>query len=128
VDDDSDGRSVVRIVLEQCGARVTAVGSAGDGLAAFQRRKPDIVISDLAMPGMDGYEFIRRVREMSGRQPLPAIALTAHASADVRIKALQAGFDAYLTKPIDPADLAVRVAALAGRRPEAQAPGSTHQT
>jgi PAS domain S-box-containing protein len=128
VDDDLDGRGVVRIVLEQCGARVTAVGSAGDGLAAFQRRKPDIVISDLAMPGMDGYEFIRRVREMSGRQPLPAIALTAHASADVRIKALQAGFDAYLTKPIDPADLAVRVAALAGRRPEAQAPGSTHET
>lgn len=128
VDDDTDGRSVVRIILEQCGARVTAVGSAGDGLAVLRRRKPDILISDLAMPGTDGYEFIRQVREISGRRPLPAIALTAHASADVRIKALQAGFDMHVAKPIDPAELVARVAALAGRRNEAGAPGPAHGT
>ena len=104
VDDDTDGRSVVRLLLEQSGARVTAVDSASDGLSALQRVRPDVLISDLAMPGMDGYEFIRWVRTSSEGRRVPTIALTAHASADVRIRAFQAGFDMYVAKPVDPAE------------------------
>ena len=122
VDDDTDGRSVVRILLEQSGARVTAVESAPDGLSAFQRIRPDILISDLAMPGMDGYEFIRRVRALSDGHRVNAIALTAHASADVRIKAFQAGFDMYVAKPVDPAELVMVVAALSRHRTGSGAP------
>jgi PAS domain S-box-containing protein len=118
VDDDIDGRSVVRILLEQSGARVTAVGSASDGLSAFQKFRPDILISDLAMPGMDGYEFIRQVRTLSYGRRVPAIALTAHASADMRIKAFQAGFDMYVAKPVEPAELMMVVAALTRSRTE----------
>ena len=115
MDDDSDGRSVVRMFLEQSGARVTAVASATRGWRRSGARRPDILISDLAMPGMDGYELIRQVRALPGAQPLPSIALTAHASADVRIKAFKADFDAYLTKPVDRSELIAIVVRLARR-------------
>jgi PAS domain S-box-containing protein len=122
VDDDADGRRLVELFLEKCGARITAVDSAAEGLAALKKAKPDILISDLAMPGMDGYEFIRRVRAMPGMARMPAVALTAHARAEVRIKAFQAGYDTYVAKPVDLVELIAVVTRLArpGSPPELQ--------
>jgi PAS domain S-box-containing protein len=116
VDDETDGLGVLRVFLEQCGARVTAVESAAEGLAAIERVKPDILISDLAMPHMDGYELIRRVRALPEGQRVPAVALTAHASADARIMAFQAGFDTYVAKPVERAELIAVVARLTRSR------------
>jgi PAS domain S-box-containing protein len=122
VDDDADGRKLVELFLEQSGASVTAVDSAAEGLAALRQGRPDILISDLAMPEMDGYEFIRRVRDMPGMGRVPAVALTAHASADVRIRSFQAGYDTYVAKPVDLVELIAVVTRLArpGRTPELQ--------
>jgi CheY-like chemotaxis protein/anti-sigma regulatory factor (Ser/Thr protein kinase) len=123
VDDDQDGRKLVQILLEQCGARVTTAASALEALAALKREAPDILISDLAMPGMDGYALIRQVRELPGLRRMPAIALTAHARGEVRVKALQAGFDTYVAKPLDPAELLTVVITLTRRRPGGAAQG-----
>src|SRR6185436_7582111 len=116
VDDDEDGRKLAQILLEQCGAHVTTAASGPEGLAAMPRTPPDILISDLAMPGMDGYAFIRRVRALPELRHIPAIALTAHARADVRVRALQAGFDTFVAKPIDPVELLTVVVTAARRR------------
>ena len=124
VDDDEDGRKLAQILLEQCGAHVTTAGSGLEGLAAMQSTPPDILISDLAMPGMDGYAFIRRVRALPELRHIPAIALTAHARADVRVKALQAGFDTFVAKPIDPTEL-LTVVVTATRRRHPGAPPRT---
>jgi CheY-like chemotaxis protein len=121
VDDEVDGRDLVSVFLEQSGARVTAVGSAREALAAIERSNPEILISDLAMPGTDGYALMRQVRASPFARRLPSVALTAHASADVRIKAFQAGYDAYLTKPVDRVELIAVVVRLTRRsadRPE----------
>jgi PAS domain S-box-containing protein len=119
VDDEADGREVLTVYLQQCGAQVTAVGSGAEALDVLAGQRPDIVVSDIAMPVMDGYELIRRVRRLPGGRTLPAIALTAHANADARVAALRAGYDIYLTKPVDAAELSAVVSRL-GRRP----PGS----
>jgi CheY-like chemotaxis protein/anti-sigma regulatory factor (Ser/Thr protein kinase) len=123
VDDDEDGRKLVRILLERCGARVTTAGSAQEALAAMSRKAPDILISDLAMPGTDGYAFIQQVRKKPALRRLPAIALTAHARGEVRIRALQAGFDTYVAKPLDPAELLTVVITLTRHRPGAPGQG-----
>jgi len=124
VDDEADGLDSLRVFLEQCGARVTAVESAAKGLAAIERVNPDILISDLAMPSMDGYEFIGRVRALPDGYRIPAVALTAHAGADARIKAFQAGFDTYVAKPVDHAELIAVVVRLArGRRTDSHGQG-----
>ena len=122
------GRKLAQILLEQCGAHVTTAGSGPEGLAAMQRTPPDILISDLAMPGMDGYAFIRRVRALPELRHIPAIALTAHARADVRVKALQAGFDTFVAKPIDPTELLTVVVTAARRRTTESRPGSEGAT
>jgi CheY-like chemotaxis protein/anti-sigma regulatory factor (Ser/Thr protein kinase) len=116
VDDDEDGRKLVQILLEQCGARVTTAASALEALAAMKREAPDILISDLAMPGMDGHALIRQMRTLPALRGIPAIALTAHARGDVRVRALQAGFDMYVAKPLDPAELVTVVITLTRRR------------
>ena len=117
VDDEADGRELLAVYLGQCGARVTAVESASDALAAIERERPDVLVSDIAMPSMDGYELIRRVRALPGGHGIPAVALTAHANAAARIEALRAGYDIYLTKPVDAAELSAVVSRL-GRRPK----------
>jgi CheY-like chemotaxis protein len=117
VDDEPDGRELLTVYLGQCGGQVTAVGSAAEALNRIFERPPDVLVSDIAMPGMDGYELIRRVRALPGGHSIPAIALTAHASADARIEALRAGYDIYLTKPVDAAELSAVVSRL-GRRPK----------
>ncbi|HYR95465.1 MAG TPA: ATP-binding protein [Candidatus Binatus sp.] len=115
IDDDPDAREVLTTVLEYCGARVTAASSVADALQALEDGAPDVLVSDIAMPGADGYELIRRVRE-SGVEDIrrvPAVALTAHAGEEDRWRALRAGFQTHVAKPVEPGELATVVANLA---------------
>jgi signal transduction histidine kinase len=116
VDNEADARGLVSAVLESCGARVTAVESAALALEEIKSRRPDVILSDIAMPGEDGYAFIRKLRQMNGSEPMiPAAALTAYATANDRAHALLAGYQAHLPKPIEPAELTAVVASLARR-------------
>ena len=107
VDDDAGIRDIVALTLAKCGASVTVASSVQDALNLLPNLSPDVVVSDLAMPDMDGYEFIRRFRALSDGKgaDVPAIALTAFGSLQDRDRALKAGFDRHLAKPIDPAEL-----------------------
>ena len=117
VDDERDSRLLLGSFLESHGATVVAVDAVRGALEALDRQTFDVVVSDLAMPGTDGFELARQIRarppEAGGRMSL--IALTSHAGARTRIQALGAGFDAYVTKPVDPGELAAVVANLARR-------------
>ena len=117
VDDDPDSREVVREVLEQAGATVVVAGSTHEALRAIAERPPDVLLSDLGMPEEDGYQLMRRVRALAPGSggTVPAAALTAYTQAEDRRAAEDAGFEGYLSKPIDPAELTAAVARLAGR-------------
>ena len=100
VDDEQDARELLVTVLERCGAAVVAVATAREALAALGvERKPDILVSDIGMPGEDGYDLIRKVRLLTEEQggSLPAVALTAYAGEDDRRRALEAGFQIHLS-------------------------------
>ncbi|MET0625430.1 MAG: PAS domain S-box protein [Pyrinomonadaceae bacterium] len=116
VDDDADALQIITLMLEECGAEVLSATSAAKGLVALEREKPDALISDIGMPGEDGFDLIRRVRELpadrGGRTP--AAALTAYAGAEERKRILLSGFQLHVPKPIEPAELAAVVASLAG--------------
>jgi CheY-like chemotaxis protein len=118
VDDEPDARSLLKRILEGCGARVFVAASSQEGLEILRRERPDMVLSDIGMPGEDGYEFIRQVRalkpEEGGRTP--AAALTAFARAEDRTRALRAGYHTHVAKPVEPAELTAVVASLATRR------------
>lgn len=115
VDDDTDTRDFMTTVLEQYEAQVTAVASVSEALEALEQLRPDVLVSDIGMPGEDGYGLIRKVRaleeERGGR--MPALALTAYARVEERTHALKAGFQMHMTKPIEPAELIAVVAQLA---------------
>jgi PAS domain S-box-containing protein len=119
VDDDPDARDLARRVLEQFGAQVNTAASAAEGLEQLAERRPDVLVSDIGMPGTDGYAFMRQVRsqDTSRAGPLAAIALTAFTRAEDQRQAIEAGYQAHLTKPVDPWDLAATVAMLSGRPP-----------
>jgi len=106
--------------LSDCGADVAAVGSAGEALSSIASRRPDALISDIAMPVMSGYELIERVRLLSREKggAVPAIALTAYAAKEDVTKALQAGFDAHMAKPVEMNELVQKVNDLIGVRLE----------
>jgi len=99
VDDDSDSSSLYACILEQVGALVQVADSAVAGLTVAPGFAPDIVLCDIAMPGVDGYTLLRRLRRAG--IDVPALAVTALAGEDVRRRALEAGFTGYLRKPID---------------------------
>ncbi len=117
VDDEPDAREPVRRVLEAAGAEAMAVASAAEALNTIDQRRPDVIVSDIGMPGRDGYELVRSIRALSpGRGGLiPAIALTAYAAAEDRERALSAGFQKHLAKPVDSAVLITAIAALVDR-------------
>ena len=119
VDDESDARDALALVLERCGARVTVAASVADALAAWQRDPHDVLLSDVAMPGEDGYSLVRKIQTIAraSGQAVPAVAVTAYASAEDRERALQAGYQDHLCKPVDPGALITAVARLAGRQP-----------
>jgi CheY-like chemotaxis protein len=107
IDDQKLTREVVAAILRRSGAAVVCVESVGDAFAAMNERRPDVVVCDIAMPGQDGYDFVRRLRESGDR--LPVIALTAFGRPEDRENALASGFDAFLKKPVDPMRLATTV-------------------
>jgi PAS domain S-box-containing protein len=117
VDDDGDARDLLAEVLRASGVDVVLAASATEGLAAFERQQPDVLVTDLAMPETDGFELIRRIRALpsdrGGR--VPAVAVTAYARAEDSERSLTSGFQAHLTKPIDSERLLSAIADLAGR-------------
>ncbi len=115
VDDDADARDLFTRALEHCDARVRAVASAGEALTTLEWWKPDVLVSDIAMPEESGYVLMRRIRHLTPEQggTIPALAVTAYAGADDIKLALAAGFQAHRAKPIEPADLALAVGELA---------------
>ncbi len=118
VDDEADTRDLLRSLLERCGAEVATAASAAEAVESFAARTPEILISDIGMPGEDGYALIERVRALEaqrGGDRTPAIALTAYARVEDRVRALQAGFQVHVPKPIEPVELVAFVASLAGR-------------
>jgi CheY-like chemotaxis protein len=101
VDDEADVRDVLRLVLERHGARVVTAASVAEAVASMDAETPDLVVSDIGMPEADGYALMERLRARPPRRPA-AVALTAYASPDDAARALAAGFQAHLAKPIDP--------------------------
>jgi CheY-like chemotaxis protein/nitrogen-specific signal transduction histidine kinase len=117
VDDEADTRTLLKAVLESCGATVMTVASAGEALATLKETRPDVLISDLGMPGEDGYTLIKKVRALPAEDggQTPSAALTAYARVEDRMKVLRAGFQIHIPKPVEPAELIAVVANLAGR-------------
>jgi signal transduction histidine kinase len=116
VDDDRDTLEMLCALLAQAGADVRAAGSVREALDTFAAWRPDVLVTDIGMPGEDGHALIRtlRERERAGDGALPAIALTAYARPEDRAAALAAGFDVHVAKPIDPSALLALLAHLAG--------------
>ena len=116
VDDEPDARELLSIILEEAGAEVATAGSADEALAAFERLRPDVLVSDIGMPGGDGYSLIQRVRVLEGDQGrrVPAVALTAFARAEDRSEAIGRGFQAHLPKPVEPDELTAVISRLIG--------------
>ncbi len=114
VDDENDARELVSRVLLECGASVHPVGSADEALAALDRSNFDLLVSDIGMPGIDGYTLIKRIRAERSLDSahLPAIALTAFARSEDRTRALLAGFQSHISKPVEPAELIATVASV----------------
>ena len=125
VDDETDAREVLMLVLKEQGAEVRAVESAAAGLRALKKHIPDVLVSDVGMPGQDGHAFLRKLRSLTPDQGamVPAVALTAYATAGDAAKAVAAGFDRHVTKPIVPGEIVRMVASLAERRPTPDAAG-----
>ncbi|HYP97824.1 MAG TPA: ATP-binding protein [Polyangiaceae bacterium] len=117
VDDEPDALALIGTVLESAGARVTAAPSAEDALNQLLPDMPDVVITDLGMPKMDGFALIEQLRHHASAKvrEVPAAALTAYARSEDRVRALRAGFQIHLAKPIDPAELITTIASLAKR-------------
>jgi PAS domain S-box-containing protein len=118
VDDHVDARVLLTTILEVSKAKVTAVGSAAEAYEAMGRSWPDVIVSDIEMPFEDGYSLIRNLR--AGKSELrhrwiPAVALTAHARAEDRMRALSAGYQAHVAKPVEPNELVTLIATLMGR-------------
>jgi PAS domain S-box-containing protein len=117
VDDEDDTRDMVSAILKSQGALVEVAASAAEAMAALSRTRPHILVSDVEMPGQDGYELIRQVRRLAPEDggKTPAAALTAYARPEDRMRALLAGFQIHVPKPVQPAELVAVVASLAGR-------------
>ena len=117
VDDESDTRDLLQQGLEYCGAKVKSVGTAKEALELIMNGGSDVLISDIGMPGVDGYELIRQVRKLPPDRggKIPAIALTAYTRTEDRLQSLRAGYDMHVPKPVELAEL-VAVAATVVRR------------
>jgi CheY-like chemotaxis protein len=114
VDDEADARDLARLAFEQAGARVTLAASALEALATMDAGPVDVLVSDIGMPGTNGYVLLETVRGRGGAS-IPAIALTAYARLEDRERALKAGFQLHVPKPIDPVRLVRAVALVAYR-------------
>jgi PAS domain S-box-containing protein len=117
IDDEEDALTLLRVVLETAGAEVTTLGSPLTALQRIDDVKPHVLVIDLGMPDMDGFELMTRIRRSADPavRRIPAAALTAFARSDDRTKALRSGFEMHLAKPVDPGELVASVATLARR-------------
>jgi hypothetical protein len=124
VDDEPDTRDLVATILGECGVRVRTAASADEAMREMARFRPQVLVSDIAMPGRDGYDLIQSIRALSAGEggKIPALALTAHARAEDRRRSFLAGFDLHVAKPVDPAELLVVVATL-GKQVERRGAG-----
>ena len=122
VDDEPDARSVVRRLLEERHARVVTASSAAEALELVRRQRPAVLVSDIGMPVEDGHSLIRRVRALGTADggETPAVALTAYARSEDRVRAIENGFQMHVAKPVEAGELVRIVAALAGRSPAPQ--------
>jgi PAS domain S-box-containing protein len=118
VDDDADARDLLAQILGQAGADVTVAASADEALDVLRRWRPDVLVSDIGMPGDDGYVLIRKVRALGFEEggQVRALALTAYARSEDRVLALEAGFHTHIAKPVDPLELTALIAGLAPDR------------
>lgn len=117
VEDDADTRQVLTCLLELEGADVLAAASAVEALEHVRARTPDVIVSDLCMPGVDGYALLRAVRALDGpAATVPAVAMTAFPAPHGRLRAIEAGFQEYLVKPEDVVRLASLLAEVASQR------------
>jgi CheY-like chemotaxis protein len=107
VEDDDDSREMTRLALEAAGAQVTVAASADEALGVLARQVPDVVLSDISMPGQDGRTLVRKMRTLLKKHPtrVPAVALTALGSREDRVASREAGFHYHLDKPVDPRKL-----------------------
>jgi CheY-like chemotaxis protein len=117
VDDDRDAVDLASAILTQAGAVVKACASVSEAFQAFQDWRPDVLVSDIEMPGEDGYALIRRIRALEGERQgrMPAVALTAYGRMQDRMQALTAGFNMHVPKPVDPGELTTIIASVAAR-------------
>jgi PAS domain S-box-containing protein len=124
VEDDKDAREMIELLLREHGADVHSAESAPEAMKAFDTRPFDIILSDLEMPGEDGYTFMQRIRarQAAAAKHTPAVAVTAYGSAEDQARASAAGFDRHLVKPIDIADIVSTVAALGRSSGQASLP------
>jgi CheY-like chemotaxis protein len=113
VEDEAETRGFLRALLETSGAEVHAAAGVSEAMRMLDGWQPDAVISDIAMPGEDGYSLIRRLRERDGDPRMPALALTAYGGEEDRMRALRAGFDSFVRKPVDPEMFLETVATMA---------------
>ncbi len=120
VDDDHDTREILAVMLTRYGTEVRTAGSAAEALEVFAVWRPDVLVSDIGMPVEDGYVLIGKIRRLPSEEgaDVPAIALTAFAAAQDKEKALEAGFQKHLSKPVEPVQLAREVARILGRSEE----------
>lgn len=112
IDDDVDSLALVKRLLAARGAEVTIAGSAAEGIGLLDTYRPDIILSDIGMPGEDGYTFISQVRRRPDLASLPAVALTALARSEDRTRALRSGFQTHVAKPVEPSELVAVVRSL----------------
>ncbi|MBL0220521.1 MAG: response regulator [Myxococcales bacterium] len=117
VDDDADARRLVEMILREVSAEVVTAESADEGLRLMRTLRPDVIVSDIGMPDRDGYQFMRAVRARTASEggKTPAVALTAFARSEDRTRALLAGYQVHIAKPIEPRELVVTIASLTGR-------------
>ncbi len=117
VDDEQDARELLRIMLQNCEAEVVTAASAEEALPLVEEHAPDVLVSDIGMAGVDGYEPLRKIRANAPRKgrKMPAIALTAFARSEDRTKALLSGFSAHISKPVEPAELIATIVSVVDR-------------
>jgi PAS domain S-box-containing protein len=116
VEDNPDTLEMLKFIFDECGAEVITAASASEALEALERFRPDALVSDIAMPNQDGYDLIRQVRSRGPEQggKIPAVAVTAYASAEDRAHLLASGYQTHVSKPVDPDELIATVASLTG--------------
>jgi CheY-like chemotaxis protein len=117
VDDDEDAREMIRLTLERCGAEARVAVSVVEALRVLDEWRPDVIVSDIGMPEEDGYDLIRRVRarDAGSGGRIPAVALTAYAREEDRQRALEAGYQMHVAKPVEPLELTSALASVTGR-------------